>query len=67
MGVLLLTSLPNDQLPVEWEFMNGSWQRKSLIRPQRNRSAVAAVESDRHVAFPGICMTRQGNLVAVYR
>jgi hypothetical protein len=60
-------SLPAEVLPSDWSFVGGSWERKPLIRPERNRSAVAAVSSDRHVAFPGICMTKRGTLIVVYR
>jgi len=67
MSALTLSSLPHDKLPSDWQFVNGSWQRKYLIRPQRNENAIAAVRSERHVAFPGICMTKSGALIVVYR
>jgi len=51
----------------DWRFVGGSWQRKALSRPTRNANVVAAVSSKRHVAFPGICKTRQGTLLVVYR
>lgn len=54
-------------LPAGWRFVGGAWQQKALSRPARNRSAVAAVTSKRHVAFPGICKTKRGTLLVVYR
>ena len=46
----------------------GAWQVARLHRPERNQGTVACVDSpDRHVAFPGICKTRSGDLLVVYR
>ena len=54
-------------LPAGWRFVGGAWGQKALSRPQRNRTAVAAVASERHVAFPGICKAKSGALLVVYR
>ena len=67
MRTLSLTAPANYSLPANWRFVNGSWQRKALSRPEHGRVAVAAVKSGRHVAFPGICKTKRGALVVVYR
>lgn len=57
----------SQNLPAGWRFTGGNWQRKPLVRPQRNKTAVVAVESTRHVAFPGICKSKHGTLLVVYR
>lgn len=67
MSIFSFNHISDNQLPLHWCFTNGSWDTKALIRPQRNRIVIKAVDSPRHVAFPGICMTRKGILIAVYR
>ena len=67
MGVMALASHPGDTLPEGWRAIGGRWERKPLRRPEPNRSRVAAVTSDRHVAFPGICLSKKGTLLVVYR
>jgi len=67
MSTFSFTYIPDNQLPSDWCFINGSWNTKALIRPQCNRIVTTAVDSPRHVAFPGICMTKKGTLIAVYR
>jgi len=62
-----LSALTPDSLAANWSGHAGSWQIKPMSRPERNDSARPAVESDRHVAFPGICRTQTGALVVVYR
>jgi len=67
MRTFSFAALRNDALPPGWKFVGGVWRPRMLIRPERNQNAVAAVKSDRHVAFPGICMTKHGTLLVVYR
>jgi len=55
------------ELPAGWKFIGGDWRRKPLVRPERHTQAVAAVTSTNHVAFPGICRTKKGTLLVVYR
>lgn len=54
-------------LPAGWQFVGGDWQRKPLVQSERSRTAVTAVTSTNHVAFPGICKTKSGALLIVYR
>ena len=54
-------------LPAGFTSAAGEWTVKEVSRPERNRSSIPAVTSDRHVAFPGICKTLSGALVVVYR
>ena len=67
MTTLSLTKLPGNELPSDWKFIGGKWGRKALIRPEPNSSRSPAVKSEHHVAFPGICKTKSGALVVVYR
>ena len=50
-----------------WHSITGDWTIREASRPERAAPAVAAVTSDRHVAFPGICQTKSGALVVCYR
>ncbi len=61
--------VPNDtiKLPAGWRFVGGRWSVKPLARHDANRQATTAVVSKHHVAFPGICKTRKGTLLVVYR
>ena len=54
-------------LPGGWESVTGDWAIREMGRPQRAEPAIAAVTSDRHIAFPGICKTKSGALVVCYR
>jgi len=67
MNTFSFAALATGRLPEGWKFAGGEWRMNALSRPARNRSRVAAVASSRHVAFPGICMTKRGTLIAVYR
>ncbi|MBM3473312.1 MAG: exo-alpha-sialidase [Armatimonadetes bacterium] len=58
---------PPGPLPGGFVRVSGEWSIREVSRPERNRSAVAAVTSDRHVAFPGICKARSGALLVCYR
>ena len=60
-------ALGGGDLPGQWRFLGGQWQSRPLTRPESRRCAVPAVASERHVAFPGICRTKQGTLLVVYR
>ncbi len=53
--------------PAGWRFTGGQWRIRPMSRPVRNRNAKPIVVSSRHVAFPGICKTKSGALVVVYR
>ncbi len=53
--------------PPGWTCVGGDWGIEELARPLPNTQAVVAVESKNHVAFPGICKTKGGDLVVVYR
>ncbi len=64
-AVFLADSSPG--LPAGWKFLGGDWQRKPLVQSERSRTAVTAVTSTNHVAFPGICKTKSGTLLIVYR
>jgi hypothetical protein len=65
--LLLFSALPPGPVPADLVSVSGQWSIREMSRPERNQSAVAAVTSDRHVAFPGICKTRSGALVVCYR
>ncbi|MEA1952580.1 MAG: sialidase family protein, partial [Planctomycetota bacterium] len=62
-----VVSQDNNQLPDGWRFVGGRWSVKALARHAANRTATAAVVSKNHVAFPGICKTKKGTLLVVYR
>jgi hypothetical protein len=53
--------------PPDWTCIGGNWQIEELSRPLANKDAVVAVESKNHTAFPGICKTKGGDLLVVYR
>lgn len=53
--------------PPGWTCVGGDWQMEELSRPLANKKAVVAVKSSNHTAFPGICKTRNGDLLIVYR
>ncbi len=55
------------QLPAGFRSVSGDWTIREVSRPERNQSAIPAVISERHVAFPGICKTLSGALAVVYR
>jgi predicted neuraminidase len=55
------------RLPLGFASVGGAWSVRPMARPARNRSAIAAVTSDRHVAFPGICKAASGALLVCYR
>lgn len=62
-----VVSQDTHKLPDGWRFVGGNWSVKPLAQHRANRKAVVAVESNRHVAFPGICKTKTGTLLVVYR
>lgn len=53
--------------PPGWTCVGDDWQVGELARPLPNTKATVAVESENHVAFPGICKTKGGDLLVVYR
>ncbi len=65
--LLLFSTFPPGPVPGGFVSVSGEWSIREMARPERNRSAAAAVTSDRHVAFPGICRTKSGALVVCYR
>ena len=67
MGTVSFAAMPGTQLPAAWRCLGGTWTRKPLTRPERNRTAIPAVTSERHVAFPGICKAKSGQLIVIYR
>ena len=67
MRQLSFASLPEGGTPPEWRFPTGAWGGRALSRPTVNRARSVVVRSERHVAFPGICKTRSGALLVVYR
>ncbi len=66
-NLIPVVSQENQELPDGWRFVGDGWSVKPLARHAANRKATAAVTSKRHVAFPGICKTRKGTLLVVYR
>jgi hypothetical protein len=65
--LMLFSALSPGPLPAGFTSISGDWSIRDVSRPGRSRSAIAAVTSDRHVAFPGICRTRSGVLLVCYR
>jgi hypothetical protein len=61
------SSLLPGPLPGGFACPVGDWSIRGMSRPERNQSATAAVTSNRHVAFPGICKTKSGALLVCYR
>ena len=53
--------------PPGWTCVGGDWQVEELARPLANKKAVVAVQSKTHTAFPGICKTKGGDLLIIYR
>ena len=48
--------------------LTGAWEQREVLEPRASRQIVAAVdEKENHVAFPGICKTKKGTLLVVYR
>ncbi len=62
-----IVSQQSTELPAGWQFVGGSWSVKPLACHEPNRKATAAVVSKNHVAFPGICKTKKGTLLVIYR
>ena len=67
MGTVSFAAMPGTEMPATWRCVGKAWSRKPLSRPKRNRTAIAAVTDEHHVAFPGICKTKSGQLIVVYR
>ena len=48
--------------------LTGMWEQREVSEPRPSRDIVVAVdERQNHAAFPGICKTKQGALLVVYR
>lgn len=51
----------------DWQYVGGTWETVELPRCLPNQNRLVALESTHHVAFPGICKTKSGDLLVVYR
>ncbi len=56
-----------DALPEKWNTESGKWIIRPLSKPVSDPQVTPAVQSSYHVAFPGVCKTKSGQLIAVYR
>ena len=67
--MMKIAGLVPDQLPSEALRLGGGlWRVREVSRPQKNTDISVAVDSpEMHVAFPGICKTKDGDLLVVYR
>ncbi len=54
-------------VPGQFRPVSGTWTIRNVNRSPRNDVSSIVVESDRHVAFPGICRTHSGALLTCYR
>ncbi len=64
---------PSEISQTNWDILaqapvvSQGWERTKLPRSVANTAVTVAVETPRHLAFPGICQTRSGKILIVYR